>query len=210
MAFCLLCKVGIRRVDMNFSTFSDITKKYPNERVQVFIDSPNFYRAVYQEIPDCDLDYHRLSFKLVGQRKVIRINYYVSELDPEWDSDGAQKQQRFFATIRRLPFLTVKTRPLRYSPDKKERWEKGIDILIATDMLSQAYVNGYDSMILVSGDGDFAPVLDEIKKMGKNVEVAFLVKSISQALIESCDIFVELDHKTLEDCTMRKKKAASS
>jgi len=189
---------------MNFSTFCDITKKYPNERVQVFIDGPNLYKAMSQEIPGCDLDYHKFGLKLVSQRKVIRINYYNSELNPEWDSEGAQKQQKFLAAIKRLHFLTVRTRPLRYSPDKKKRWEKGVDILIATDMLSQAYVNGYDSMMLVSGDGDFAPVLDEIKKMGKTVENAFFLRSRADALIESCDIFVELDRETLADC-LRKK-----
>jgi uncharacterized LabA/DUF88 family protein len=192
---------------MKFTEFSDFTKKYPNERVHVFIDGANLYEAMKEEIPDSTIDYHKLGLKLVGERKIIRINYYVSELNPEWD-DGAGNQQRFLAALKHLPFFTVRTRPLRYSTDKKKKWEKGIDILIATDMLSGAYLNGYDTVMLVSGDGDFAPVLDEIKKMGKRVENAFFLHGRADALVASCDVFVSLNKEMLKDCL--RKKAAST
>lgn len=193
---------------MKFTEFSDFTKKYPNERVQVFIDGANLYEAMKQEISDHNIDYHKLGLKLVGGRKMIRINYYVSELNPEWD-EGAGNQQKFLAALRHLPFFTVRTRPLRYSPDKQKKWEKGIDILIATDMLTGAYLNGYDTVMLVSGDGDFAPVLDEIKKMGRRVENAFFFKRRADALVGSCDVFVNLDKEMLKDC-LRKKAAPTA
>ena len=192
---------------MKFTEFSDFTKKYLNETVQVFIDGANLYEAMKEEIPGHTIDYHKLGLKLVGGRKIIRISYYISELNPEWD-DGAKNQQRFLAALKHLPFFTVRTRPLRYSADKKEKWEKGIDILIATDMLIGAYLNGYDTVMLVSGDGDFAPVLDEIKKMGKRVENAFFLKHRADALVGSCDVFVSLNKEMLKDCL--RKKAAST
>ena len=86
---------------MKFTDFSDFTKKYPNERVQVFIDGANLYEAKNDEIPGHTIDYHKLGLKLVGNRKIIRINYYISELNPEWD-DGAKNQQRFLAAIKHL------------------------------------------------------------------------------------------------------------
>lgn len=193
---------------MKFTEFSDFTKKYPNERVQVFIDGANLYEAMNDEIPGHTIDYHKLGLKLVGNRKIIRINYYISELNPEWD-DGAKNQQRFLAAVKHLPFVTVRTRPLRYSANKQKKWEKGIDILIATDMLTGAYLNGYDTVMLVSGDGDFAPVLDEIKKMGKRVENAFFLQGRADALVGSCDVFVSLNKEMLKDC-LRKKAAPTT
>jgi len=185
---------------MKFTEFCDLTKKYPNERVQVFIDQSNLYKVVEKAYPGHQLDYKKLAMKLVGRRKLVRINIYVSTLNPEWDSEPSKAQERFISALIDVPFVTVKTRLLRYKPImkhgirvgmKRDR-EKGIDILLATDMLSQAYVGGYDSMILVSGDGDYAPVLEEIKKMGKRVENAFLEESRSNALRRVSDIFVDL------------------
>jgi len=43
-------------------------------------------------------------------------------------------------------------------------------------MLSRAYKDHYDIAVLVSGDGDFARVLQEVKDLGKKVEVAFFPK----------------------------------
>ena len=113
-------------------------------------------------------------------------------------------QQAFISKLQSQPFVTVKCRPLRYTPNKKRDREKGIDILLATDMLSQAYFHSYDSLILISGDGDYAPVLEEIKKMGKRVENAFLCSDRSDALRRVCDIFIDLDDKFLSECLIKK------
>lgn len=197
---------------MKFAEFCDFTKKYPNERVQVFIDQSNLYKAIQRVYPQYQLYYDKLAMKLVGGRKLQRVNIYISELKPEWDAKSSKAQQQFISALINQPFVTVKTRPLRYKPimkhDKlvcmKRDREKGIDILLATDMLSQAYVSGYDSMILVSGDGDYAPVLEEIKKMGKRVENAFLEESRSNALRRVSDIFIDLDKNVLGDCLEKK------
>ncbi len=43
--------------------------------------------------------------------------------------------------------------------------EKGTDVQIATDMLRRAYVNAYDTAILVSGDSDLVPAVEGGKKL---------------------------------------------
>jgi len=183
---------------MKLSKFQDLTKRYPDERVQIFIDGANFYKALESERGgDVGIDYGKFASDLVGGRKLVRTNIYISTLKPEYESpDSIKKQDTFIYALQGTPFITVRKRPLRYKGKKRDR-EKGIDILCATDMLSQAYVNGYDSMILVSGDGDFAPVLDEIKKMGKRVENAFFKEIRSEALRQTCDVFISLDPKKL-------------
>lgn len=190
---------------MRFSDFCDLAKKYPNERVQIFIDQSNLYKAIESNYEGYNLDYKNLALKLVAGCKLLRINIYISTLNPEWEPEAAKRQQSFIFKLQNIPFIAVKTRPLRYRPDKRRDREKGIDILLATDMLSQAYVNGYDTMALISGDGDYAPVLDEIKKMGKKVENAFLKSSRSNALRSVCDVFIDLDKELLADC-LRKNR----
>ncbi len=53
------------------------------------------------------------------------------------------------------------------------RWyEKGVDVKIATDMVAMAYAGEYDVVILVSGDGDLAPAVHEVRRLGRRVENA--------------------------------------
>ena len=47
--------------------------------------------------------------------------------------------------------------------------EKGVDVLMAVDLLVGAYENIYDTAILVSGDGDFVPAIQRVQKLNKKV-----------------------------------------
>jgi hypothetical protein len=78
--------------------------------------------------------------------------------------------------------LHVITRPLRYLATRWDHrgkpieWgpgeEKGIDVLIALAMVLGAARNEYDVAVLVSGDTDLIPAIDEVRACGKRVENA--------------------------------------
>jgi uncharacterized LabA/DUF88 family protein len=53
--------------------------------------------------------------------------------------------------------------------------EKGIDISIATDMISGAFRNEFDFCVLISGDADFIPALDLVKALNKTPLSSFLL-----------------------------------
>ncbi len=65
--------------------------------------------------------------------------------------------------------------------------EKGIDIMLATDLLYFAWNDFYDVAILVSGDSDFAYALQAVKNMGKHVEVAYFESGASKDLLSVAD-----------------------
>ena len=65
--------------------------------------------------------------------------------------------------------------------------EKGIDIMLATDLLYFAWNNFYDVALLVSGDSDFAYALQAVKNMGKHVEVAYFESGVSNDLLDVAD-----------------------
>jgi len=65
--------------------------------------------------------------------------------------------------------------------------EKGIDIMLATDLLYFAWNDFYDVAVLVSGDSDFAYALQAVKNMGKHVEVAYLESGTSKDLLDVAD-----------------------
>jgi len=47
-------------------------------------------------------------------------------------------------------------------------------------------------VVLVTGDGDFAPLVDTLSRMGKFVKVIGPDRFTSQDLIHSCDEFINL------------------
>jgi len=65
-----------------------------------------------------------------------------------------------------------------------EAIEKKIDIKIAIDIISFIFENTYDTAVLISGDGDFVPVVKKIKELDKNVEVWVFRYSLANALKE--------------------------
>ena len=72
------------------------------------------------------------------------------------------------------------TRPLKYylagwTASGDQQWtarEKGIDVLIALSMLAGAINDEYDVAILMSGDSDLVPAIEQVLALGKRCEVA--------------------------------------
>ena len=65
--------------------------------------------------------------------------------------------------------------PVIFSKNKanKDRRTKGLDISIATDMLSHGFRNNYETVCLVAGDADYSPLVEALTGIGKRVIVAF-------------------------------------
>lgn len=76
---------------------------------------------------------------------------------------------------------------------KKELKAKGVDIALSKDMLSHAFLGNYDVAILLAGDGDYVPLIEEIKRLGKQVWVLFFKHSgLSEQLRLASDGFVDI------------------
>jgi uncharacterized LabA/DUF88 family protein len=80
---------------------------------------------------------------------------------------------------------------------------KGVDVALATDLLIYGLHDKfpYDTAVLVSGDTDFAPVIDAIKthRPEVRVEVAQFRDSVGDQLRLSPNVnFYELDNKTAQ------------
>jgi uncharacterized LabA/DUF88 family protein len=56
---------------------------------------------------------------------------------------------------------------------KKEEKAKGVDIALTKDMLTNAFFNKYDVAVLIAGDGDYIPLVEEVKRFGKIVYLPF-------------------------------------
>ena len=55
------------------------------------------------------------------------------------------------------------------------RLSKGVDISLARDFLGHAYKDDFDAAVLVAGDADFVPLVEDVKRLGKQVFVLFFL-----------------------------------
>jgi uncharacterized LabA/DUF88 family protein len=78
------------------------------------------------------------------------------------------------------------------------RKSKRVDITLATDMLSHAYNDNYDIAVLVAGDEDYVPLVQEIKRKGKQVALWFFESGLSRHLKNECDLFFDISEILLK------------
>lgn len=164
-----------------------------NERVAIFIDGSNLYHSLKNNFKRVDLNFAEFTKKLVGQRRLIRTYYYNVLQESQPRVEGVREQQDFLETLRKTAYLELRLGTTKLSQGVPV--ERGIDVMLATDLLYFAANNSYDIAILVSGDSDFGYTLQVVKNMGKHVEVAYFENAASRDLVNSADALHQLDRK---------------
>jgi uncharacterized LabA/DUF88 family protein len=161
-------------------------------RIALFIDGSNLYNGMKENLENTRINFQEFIRQLVGERFLIRAYYYNATLTEDYDSDLREGQQRFFESLRRIPYVTVRLGKLHRRHDGT-LVEKGIDVAIAVDSLSLAYENAYDIALLISGDGDYAELVESLKRKGKHVEFAMFKDQAAGVLMEHVDVFRPLN-----------------
>ena len=163
------------------------------DRVAIFIDGSNLYHALRANSGRYDLNFAEFASKLCGPRRLFRTYSYNVLQDPSQRAEGHREQQEFLNALRETPYLEVRLGSTKLA--QGIRVEKGIDVMLATDLLHFAWIDLYDIAVLVSGDSDFAYALQAVKNQGKHVEVAYFEKNISRDLLDIADNRHLLDRK---------------
>lgn len=150
-----------------------------NDRVGVFFDMSNLYFAARDM--GIRIDYARLLEFLLNHRRLHRAYAYLG-VGPDDESHG------FLTWLSRNGFR-VKTKPLRRYEDGTTK--ANLDMELAIDLLTQA--PHIDVAVIVSGDGDFARLVDAAQGQGLRVEVAATPRQASSELIDVADRFIDLE-----------------
>jgi uncharacterized LabA/DUF88 family protein len=133
-----------------------------DEKVMIFIDNSNIFKGFKKY--KIKADYEKLKSVLLGDRTLIDIFLYEGIVYPM-----SNKKKKWYNDLKNNSNYVIKA-----SFDKRvsrKTFEKKVDVRIAIDMVSLAYEDAYDRAILVSGDGDFLPVIRKVKELNKEVEV---------------------------------------
>ncbi|MBI3627361.1 MAG: NYN domain-containing protein [Candidatus Sungbacteria bacterium] len=149
--------------------------KFIKGRVAVFIDAANIFYS--QRTLGWRISYEKLKDYFDRECDISAMFVYTA-------TDGTRQEQvKFVSMLKRSGFI-VRTKPV-----KKIRiahgvyqWKGNFDVELTMDILDG--VSSYDTALLMSGDSDFAPVIDRIKARGKWVLVMSVKGHVSKELLD--------------------------
>lgn len=152
--------------------------KHKEQRVGVFIDTANLYHSA-KNLYKRKVNFGTVLKDAVAGRKLVRAIAYVITSE-----EGSEKN--FFEALTKVGIET-KTKDLQifHGGSKKGDWDVGL----AIDAIKMA--PRLDAIILITGDGDFVPLVEYLKTTTQ-VEVVSFEKSASGKLIEVSDDFLDL------------------
>lgn len=153
--------------------------KHKEQRVGVFIDTQNLYHTA-RNLYKRRVNFGNVLKDVVAGRKLVRAVAYVITTE-------AGDEKNFFEALSKLGIET-KTKDLQIFSGgaKKADWDVGL----AVDVIKMS--SRLDAVVIISGDGDFIPLVEYLQTMGVQVEVASFGKSTSMKLKEAVDEFVDL------------------
>ena len=153
--------------------------KHKEQRVGVFIDTQNLYHSA-RNLYQARVNFGAVLKDAVAGRKLVRAVAYVITTE-------AGDEKNFFEALSKLGIET-KTKDLQIFAGgaKKADWDVGL----AVDAIKMS--PRLDSVVIISGDGDFIPLVEYLQTIGVQVEVVSFGKSTSGKLREVVDDFVDL------------------
>lgn len=165
-------------------------------RVAVFIDYQNAYMRARESFGNPRSDPYTFGqvyplrlgtllnikgLRVDPARELEHVRVYRGEPDAKHSRSGQAACQRQVSLWAAQDRVFPCTRPLHYRPTARDgagravAWEareKGIDVMIAIDMVMGAVRDEYDVAVLVSADTDLVPAIEAVLNLGKRAEVA--------------------------------------
>ncbi|MBL4818072.1 MAG: NYN domain-containing protein [Deltaproteobacteria bacterium] len=153
-------------------------------RVALFFDGKNFYSGWREAARGRRIDFAKLADWLVERAKGSSLwgSYYYTPVDDSTQnaSDAQQKLSGFLEMLETQPGFFVRTFKRKMSAlscqecgvENRYLLEKEVDTTMVAHMVQLAALNAYDTLVLMSGDSDYAPALEAVRSLGKQAYVA--------------------------------------
>ncbi len=154
-------------------------------KIAIFVDVQNIYYTT-RDVYGRQFNYRKFWKQLSIQGEIVIANAYAIHR-------GDDSQKKFQDALKYIGF-SVKLKPYiqRRDGSAKGDWDVGITI----DILQSA--KEVDTVVLLSGDGDFDLLLEKIKNAyGVRTEVYGVPALTANSLIKAADVFHQIDETLL-------------
>jgi uncharacterized LabA/DUF88 family protein len=136
----------------------------------MFIDGGPFFDGLRGQGFSADIDFIGLGRLLAPASNIVDRFFYMAPIpDPPYPVKK-RNQERLFQRLRDQGFI-VRLGHTQVSGGVFI--ERGVEALLAVDLLNGACADSYDSALLISRRADFIPAVEAVKQVNKKVETAF-------------------------------------
>ena len=168
----------------------------------IFIDGSNWYHNCKSIIKPSKVDFQKLS-KFICDNfnlELKEIRYYNSIPDITDSKEVYYKHIEFLENLEKIGII-VQTRKLKKIKKLNIKIEKGIDVLIACDIIRKTLVSKEcEVCILISGDADFITAMQIIKDSGFEAITCCVKTGHASELKEGKFRYLILKKEDLEKC----------
>lgn len=156
----VLKKLGCHEVDFNFEKFAQFLK---GENREIAQQGKRYYVGTVREKTNGHESKHAMQNQTKLFSELIKTNWDIktSKLRTRSEIIKVDDRMRDYQKILKTGVTEIKYERSR---------EKGIDVMLATDLIVGAVDNKYDSAIIVSSDTDLVPAVDWVRGRMKKVE----------------------------------------
>lgn len=153
-----------------------------SQRIGIFVDVQNmFYSA--KLLHQSKVDYGKLLNEVTGNRQLVRAIAYIIQ-KPDVDQSG------FHEALSRIGY-EIKVKELKVHNNEGRNNARGSwDVGMAVDILSMA--DKLDTVVLVTGDGDYTDLLDALSARGVRTEIVSFERSTANELIKAADQYIPI------------------
>ncbi|MCP4250099.1 MAG: NYN domain-containing protein [bacterium] len=185
----------------------------PTRRIMVFVDGENLvfrYQDMLSQgyVPRDDLLFHEKdvavwspSFTLLAKHhEILRVTYYTYVVGDETHVTSVRQRLRELSFNKHMASLLPNSvTPCVFKKDTKSRTGKGVDIKLCVDVLGHVYRGNTDAILLMSGDGDYEPLIEEVQRAGVQVFLSAFSSGLNSKLRQVVDSLYELDGTTWKE-----------
>lgn len=150
-------------------------EKIAQEKGVQLIEGSFYEPGVFLRLPSIDpkgkgqgfaTDYRHYDCPSIWVRgTAIRAHYFTTY------TGNDEKASKLKAALRKIELA-----PHIFKKDKQSNKQKGLDITLATELLSNAFMKNFDVVVLIAGDADYLPLIEQVKRLGRSVIVSFFDK----------------------------------
>lgn len=191
-----LKQIKFKPNNLDFSKFVNLICKHFNCNIQ----EARYYNSVPTLRDGKELYFSHLKF-IDNLRKIPKFTIHTRKLQVHSTKEIIKEKEELISSMELCDSCEPIVREnLLDSIGNVKKKEKGVDVMIAVDIIEYAIKKKAKQLILVSGDSDFIPSLELAKENGATISSSSVPKGYSRELREKFPFFVVGKNKILDEC----------
>ena len=135
-----------------------------------------------------------------GLSDIIRVHYYTSVTGDQDLVEATQRElsELLFASRGSDGHHLGQLVPMVFKKERRSKKTRNVDIQMIVDVMRYAFTDSIERVFLATGDADFLPLISEVMRRGKQVELLALSSGLNPKLRSRVDRLHLLDDTLFE------------